>query len=108
MAGKKIWLLALATSLDTMIGGMGQAAFVAFLMSLCSANFSATQYALLSALAVLPRNVTGAIAGFLVPVVGWPNFFVVTCLAAMPGLILLVILRTPLNELAAREAAAHR
>ena len=93
LAGRKIWLLVLATSLDTMIGGMGQAAFVAFLMSLCSANFSATQYALLSALAVLPRNVTGAIAGFLVPVVGWANFFTVTCMAAMPGLITLVILR---------------
>ncbi len=63
LAGKKVWLLVLATSLDTMIGGMGQAAFVAFLVSLCSADFSATQYALLSALAVLPRNVTGAIAG---------------------------------------------
>jgi PAT family beta-lactamase induction signal transducer AmpG len=88
-----------------MIGGMGQAAFVAFLVSLCSADFSATQYALLSALAVLPRNVTGAIAGTLVPVIGWANFFVVTCLSAVPGLILLVILRGPLNELSAREAA---
>jgi PAT family beta-lactamase induction signal transducer AmpG len=88
-----------------MIGGMGQAAFVAFLMSLCSADFSATQYALLSALATLPRNLTGAIAGELVPVIGWPRFFVVTCLVAVPGLILLVILRRPLNELGAREAA---
>jgi PAT family beta-lactamase induction signal transducer AmpG len=105
LAGKKIWLLVLATCFDTMIGGMGQAAFVAFLVSLCSANFSATQYAILSAIAVLPRNVTGAIAGYLVPVVGWPNFFSITCLCAMPGLILLVILRRPLNELSAREAA---
>jgi PAT family beta-lactamase induction signal transducer AmpG len=105
LAGKKLWLLALATSLDTMIGGMGQAAFVAFLVSLCSADFSATQYALLSALAVLPRNVTGAIAGAIVPLIGWPKFFVVTCLSAVPGLILLVMLRGSLNELAARETA---
>jgi len=105
LVGKKIWLLALATSLDTMIGGMGQAAFVAFLVSLCSADFSATQYALLSALATLPSNVTGAIAGTLVPIVGWPRFFVITCLSAVPGLILLVVLRTPLNELSARDAA---
>ena len=105
LAGKKIWLLVLATSLDTMIGGMGQAAFVAFLVSLCSVDFSATQYALLSALAVLPRNVTGAIAGALVPVIGWADFFIVTCLSAVPGLILLVVLRTPLNELSARDAA---
>src|SRR5271168_816124 len=104
LAGKKVWLLVLATSLDTMIGGMGQAAFVAFLVSMCSADFSATQYALLSALATLPRNVTGWIAGHLVPVIGWANFFVVTCLVAVPGLILLVALRRPLNELGAREA----
>jgi PAT family beta-lactamase induction signal transducer AmpG len=104
VAGKKLWLLALATCLDTMIGGMGQAAFVAFLVSLCSADFSATQYALLSALAVLPRNVTGAIAGALVPMIGWSHFFIVTCLSAVPGLIMLVALRGPLNELAARES----
>jgi PAT family beta-lactamase induction signal transducer AmpG len=108
LAGKKVWLLALATSLDTMIGGMGQAAFVAFLVSLCSVDFSATQYALLSALAVLPRNVTGAIAGAIVPVIGWANFFMVTCLSAVPGLILLVMLREPLNDLAAREAAGAK
>ena len=105
LAGKKVWLLVLATSLDTMIGGMGQAAFVAFLVSLCSADFSATQYALLSALATLPRNVTGWIAGHLVPVIGWPRFYVVTCLVAVPGLILLAILRRPLIELGARESA---
>ena len=70
----------------------------------CSSDFSATQYALLSALAVLPRNVTGAIAGAIVPMIGWAHFFVVTCLSAVPGLILLVILRRPLNELGAREA----
>jgi PAT family beta-lactamase induction signal transducer AmpG len=49
--------------------------------------------------------VTGAIAGALVPMIGWANFFVVTCLSAVPGLILLIILRGPLNELSTREAA---
>ena len=105
LAGKKVWLLVLATSVDTGVGGMGQAAFVAFLISLCSADFSATQYALLSALATLPRNVTGWIAGHLVPVIGWAHFFIVTCLVAVPGLILLVILRRPVQELGARETA---
>jgi PAT family beta-lactamase induction signal transducer AmpG len=84
---------------------MGQAAFVGFLMSLCSANFSATQYALLSAMASIPRVTTGAIAGTLVSAIGWPKFFVVTCLTAVPGLILLVILRRPLQELAVRDSA---
>jgi MFS transporter, PAT family, beta-lactamase induction signal transducer AmpG len=105
LSGKKLWLMALATTLDTGVGGMGQAAFVGFLMSLCNANFSATQYALLSAMATLPRVTTGAIAGILVSHIGWPKFFVVTCLTAVPGLILLVILRRPLQELAARDSA---
>jgi PAT family beta-lactamase induction signal transducer AmpG len=105
LAGKKLWLLVLATSLDTGIGGMGQAAFVAFLVSQCSPNYSATQYALLSALAVVPRVLMGAIAGQVVAAIGWAHFFVVTCLTAIPGLILLVFFRRRLNELAAREAA---
>jgi hypothetical protein len=49
--------------------------------------------------------VTGAIAGAIVPLIGWPKFFVVTCVSAVPGLILLVMLRGSLNELAARETA---
>jgi MFS transporter, PAT family, beta-lactamase induction signal transducer AmpG len=104
-AGKKIWLLVLATSLDTGVGGMGQAAFIAFLVSQCSPNFSATQYALLSAMAAVPRVTMGAIAGQVVAAIGWANFFVVTCLTALPGLILLVIFRGRINELAEREAA---
>ena len=105
LSGKKLWLMALATTLDTGVGGMGQAAFVGFLMSLCNPSFSAFQYALLSAIATLPRVTTGAIAGTLVSVIGWPKFFVVTCLTAVPGLVLLVILRRPLQELAARDSA---
>ena len=105
LSGKKVWLMALATTIDTGVGGMGQAAFVGFLMSLCSSSFSATQYALLSAMASIPRVTTGAIAGTLVSHIGWPKFFVVTCLTAVPGLILLVILRRPLKELAERDSA---
>ncbi len=105
IAGKKIWLLVLATALDTLIGGMGQAAFVAFLVSQCSVNYSATQYALLSAFSSLPRITMGAIAGEVVAAIGWANFFIVTCLTAVPGLVLLVMFRGRLNELAARDAA---
>jgi PAT family beta-lactamase induction signal transducer AmpG len=108
LAGHQFWLLIFATALDTMAGGMGQAAFVAFLMSLCNASFSATQYALLSAMATLPRNITGPIAGIVAPAVGWPKFFVITCVTAVPGLILLWILKRPLHELAEREATGAK
>ncbi|MDP9083601.1 MAG: MFS transporter [Pseudomonadota bacterium] len=106
LVGKKVWLLAVATTVDTAIGGMGAAAFTAFLVSLCSADYSATQYALLSALAALPRTYMGSVAGFLVDKVGWANFFIVTCLTAVPGVILLVTLRNPMKELADRESAS--
>jgi PAT family beta-lactamase induction signal transducer AmpG len=56
-------------------------------------------------MASIPRNVTGYIAGHLVTAIGWPKFFVVTCLTAVPGLVLLVILRRPMQELAARDSA---
>jgi PAT family beta-lactamase induction signal transducer AmpG len=56
-------------------------------------------------MASLPRIVMGTIAGQVVSAIGWANFFIVTCLTATPGLILLVIFRGRINELAAREAA---
>lgn len=108
MAGKKLWLVVLATSVDTLVGGMGQAAYVAFLVSLCSTNFSAAQYALLSAMSAVPRVTMGAIAGRVVDSVGWAHFFVITFLTAIPGLALLLSLRRPLNELEARETAKAR
>jgi PAT family beta-lactamase induction signal transducer AmpG len=104
LAGKKLWLLVLATSLDTGIGGMGQAAFVGFLMSQCNPSYSATQFALLSAIATIPRTVTGYIAGYVVAAVGWPHFFVITCLAGVPGVVTLVLLRGRVNALAALAA----
>ena len=106
LVGHQFWLLIVATAFDTVAGGMGQAAFVAFLMSLCNTSFSATQYALLSAMATLPRVVTGAIAGIVAPAVGWPNFFIITCVTAVPGLIVLLVLKRPLTALAEREAGA--
>jgi MFS transporter, PAT family, beta-lactamase induction signal transducer AmpG len=107
LAGKKFWLLVLATSVDTGVGGMGQAAFTAFLISQCSSSFSATQYALLSALTAVPRTVISSTAGYVVAAVGWSKFFVVTFLAAIPGLALLIFLRPLIYELEARDAAVQ-
>jgi len=108
LAGKKLWLMILATSLDTSVGGMGQAAFIAFLVSQCSASYSATQYALLSAMAAVPRVIMGWVAGHVVAAVGWANFFAVTFATAVPGLLLLLVLRTRINQLEAREVANAR
>ena len=75
-----------AVAFENLASGMGTAAFVAFAMALCNSSFSATQYALLSALASLGRVLFGPVTGGLVAWMGWADFFVVTFVAALPGL----------------------
>ncbi len=94
-------LLVLVIGLENLAGGMGTAAFVALLMSLCQQRFSATQYALLSALAALGRVFAGPPAGFLAEAAGWPLFFLVSFAAALPGLYLLQRLRPVIDALRA-------
>jgi len=105
-AGKKLWLLVLVTSLDTLAGGMGQAAFTAFLMCLCSSSYSATQFALLSALAAIARVGMAPVAGYVVDRLGWANFFLITFLTCLPGLAVLLALRGTIRDIDAREKAS--
>ena len=88
-AGKNYALMVVAVGFENITGGMGTAAFVAFMMALCNHRYTATQYALLSALASLGRQYMGPPAGYLVEYVGWVEFFFVTTLVALPGLWLL-------------------
>ncbi|HXZ96508.1 MAG TPA: MFS transporter [Burkholderiales bacterium] len=92
-AGNSYPWLVFAVGFENLASGMGTAAFVAFAMSLCNHRFSATQYALLSALASLGRVLFGPITGEAVVLLGWANFFFITFLAALPGLWLLWLLR---------------
>ena len=70
---------------ENLSGGMGTAAFVAFLMSLCNQRFTATQYALLSAFASVGRVWVGPLAGVLAESIGWPAFFVVSTVVGAAG-----------------------
>lgn len=88
-AGHDTTMLIVSISIDNISGGMGTAAFVAYLSSLCSISYTATQYALLSSLMSLARDALAATSGFLVSVSDWPQFFVLTSLMAIPGLLLL-------------------
>lgn len=106
VVGKHVWLMLLATTVDTMVGGMGQAAYVAFLVSLCNINFSATQYAILSALSAVPRVVMTMVSGYVVASIGWSHFFMLTCATGIPGLVVTLLMRRPINELAARDTAS--
>ena len=87
--GKSFSLLLTAVVFENFSGGMGTAAFVAFLMSLCDHRYTATQYALLSALSAVGRVFVGPPSGFLAQEVGWVTFFFITFLAALPGIWLL-------------------
>lgn len=74
---------------DNICGGLGTAAFLAFLMAACNVRYTATQYALLSSVMAIARTFVGAPAGFVVKAYGWPTFFVISILLAIPGLLLL-------------------
>ncbi|MDQ6628009.1 MAG: MFS transporter [Pseudomonadota bacterium] len=93
--------LLMAIASENVTSGMGTAAFVAFLMSLCNRRFSATQFALLSAFASIGRVWVGPLAGVLAESIGWPSFFVVSTVVALPALALLVALRKPIGLLEA-------
>lgn len=87
--GRDFWFMALSVCVENFSGGMGTSALTAFLMSLCSKRYTATQYALLSSLIAFPRTVLAGPCGFLAEATGWVWFFVICVLAAMPALLLL-------------------
>lgn len=97
--------LLLVVAFENLSGGMGTAAFVAFLMSLCNQRYTATQFALLSAFASVGRVWVGPMAGVLAESIGWPTFFLVSTLAAVPGLCLLWWLRKDVQALESPVAA---
>ena len=97
--GKNYWLMAMAVGVENLAGGMGTAAFVALLMSLCNARFTASQYALLSALSAVGRVYVGPASGYLVEALDWVAFFGFTFVIALPGLILLWGMRANIQGL---------
>ena len=89
--GKNYSFLVLTINIENFCAGLGTAAFVAFLMNLCNQRFSATQYALLSSLMAVSRDILVAPAGSLAKSTGWPLFFLISIVAAVPGLLLLPV-----------------
>ncbi|MBI3935420.1 MAG: MFS transporter [Betaproteobacteria bacterium] len=103
--GKSYGLMVAAVGIENVCGGMGTAAFVAFLMALCNPRFSATQFALLSALAAIGRVYVGPAAGMMVDAMGWVQFFFATFVIALPGLLLLWLIRREVVMLEQPKAA---
>ncbi len=91
-AGHDLTALGAVVAVENFTSGLVSAAFVAYLSELCNAEFTATQYALLSSLAATGRTVLASSAGWLAEQLGWPLFFAATALAAVPGLWLAISL----------------
>jgi PAT family beta-lactamase induction signal transducer AmpG len=84
-----LWL-AIVIGADNFVGGLGSAAFVAYLSALCNIAFTATQYALLSSFMAVGRTLLSSGSGWLAQQMSWPAFFVVSAGLAIPGLLLLL------------------
>jgi PAT family beta-lactamase induction signal transducer AmpG len=81
--------MAAAVGFENFASGIGGVTVVAYLSALCNLRFTATQYALLSALAsIAGRLFTGTTAGALIDAIGYVNFYLLTTLVALPGVIL--------------------
>lgn len=94
-------MLMTAIAFENIAGGMGTAAFVALLMSLCNRQFTATHYALLSAFAAVGRIYVSPLSGVLSETIGWPAFFVFSVAMAVPGLVALWWMRAAIGRLTA-------
>jgi PAT family beta-lactamase induction signal transducer AmpG len=82
-------LLVIAVNIENFSTGLVTVATVAFLMSLCNHRFTTTQFALFSSLMAISRDVLSAPAGSWATATGWPTFFLLSLVAALPGLLLL-------------------
>lgn len=90
VGGHKIGYLALCVTAENITGAMAGTALITYLSSLCSPAFTATQFALLSALASLGRTVVASSGGALSEKIGWVRFFLLTSVVALPAIILLI------------------
>jgi PAT family beta-lactamase induction signal transducer AmpG len=106
-AGKSSGILMAAVVLENVTGGMGTAAFVALIMSLCDPRYTATQFALLSSLEALGRVFAGRPSADMVQAVGWSQFFALTFVIALPGLWAVWRLRRNLPARPAAPFAMH-
>jgi PAT family beta-lactamase induction signal transducer AmpG len=87
--GNNLNVLAAVIAFENLSGGMGTAAFIAYMASLTNKKFTATQYALLTSLMGIPRVIASAPTGFMVEGMGWVWFFMFCALIAIPGLVMI-------------------
>jgi PAT family beta-lactamase induction signal transducer AmpG len=91
-AGHDMPVFYLQTGVENFTDGLADAAFLTYLSALTSRAFTATQYALLSSLAAVASRTVGAFSGPLAEALGWPGFFAMTMLAALPAMAIMLFL----------------
>jgi len=88
--GHSVPALSAVIAFENGSGGMGTAAYAAFMASITNKKFTATQYALLTSLMGVPRVLASAPTGLLAEHLGWESFFIICTLVAIPGMLLLL------------------
>jgi PAT family beta-lactamase induction signal transducer AmpG len=96
-----------AAVIETFCGGLGTAAFLSFLMSICDRDNAATEYAMLSALFAVGRTAAVTLSGVLAQQLGFAPYYWLTAVLALPGLALLPLIRARLSASATTAAPAH-
>ena len=87
--GPELSYLFLTVAGENFSGGLGSAAFVAYLSSLCNRKYTGTQYALLSSIMGLARAILSSPSGYLVEYIGWSKFFIISTFLGLPSIIIL-------------------
>jgi len=87
--GPEINYLFLTVAGENFSGGLGSAAFVAYLSALCNKKYTGTQYALLSSIMGLARTILSSPSGFIVEAFGWSKFFIFSTICGLPAIIIL-------------------
>ena len=95
--GDIIYLLMIVISLENLAAGMGYTAYLAFIANMTNKRFTATQFALMTALMSLPRTLFSGMSGYLVEMLDWELYFIFCSLIAFPALIILIKLRRSLK-----------
>lgn len=94
IVGKSVPLLATTIFADYFLNGIISAAVVVFITVLCNKKYSATQFALFTAISAIPRVFVGPLSGYCAQHLGWPHYFLLSFFLSIPGLLLLWPLRS--------------
>jgi PAT family beta-lactamase induction signal transducer AmpG len=89
LSGDNNLILAITVGLEFFAAGLGTTAFIAYIAKTTHPKYTATQFALFTSLAAVPRTFTNASTGYLVEFFGWYHFFIFCFLIAIPGMLLL-------------------